>query len=321
MEKRTLSAVLAVCLVLAGFVSCKKEEEKAPEKHVYESVVDGKLFSVSYVSEKTEGETATEYTDEEFSAIDKGAEKALADKLSFLSSEYNGNINVIGEYADYIFDADADVVSLMKELYALSDATAGVYKPVIASAEEYSCSSIIEIGEDKLIKHDKGAKVDLFGVAESYALSFAAESVKEAGVKEAVLKYGNSVAKVDTKEEKTPTEAALYFADGNTDADATVKLYGGYVSTVTKNEKLTDVVTGDEITPYHNTVVVISENYLVTSCLAETFMAMDSKDIGELYEKGIYKFEYIVVENDMNVIRSAGLGDTAVLASETETAE
>ena len=318
MKKRTVSAVLAACLVICGFASCKKDEVKAPEKHVYESVVDGKLFSISYYAEKGEGEEIVKYTDEEISNIDTGAEKAVADKLSFLSSEYNGNINVIGGYANYVFDANADVVKLMNELYALSDATMGTYKPVIASTEEeYKCSELIEIGEDKLIKHNKSAKVDLYGISESYALSFAVESVKNAGVEEAVLKYGNTVAKLDTKAEKTPTQAAVYYADGNTDADVTIKLSGGCMSTVTKNEKLTDVVTGNEVTPRHNTVVILSEDYFVSSCLARTFMEMRVKDIAELYKNGTYEFEYIIVENDMSVVKSKGIGDFVSFAADS----
>ena len=317
MKKRTMSAVLAACLVLVGFASCKKEVEKAPEKHVYESVVDGKLFSISYCAEKGEGEEIVKYTDDEISNIDKGAEKALVDKLSFLSAEYNGNISVISGYADYVFDANEDVVKLMKELYALSDATMGKYKPVIASTEEYKCSDIIEIGENKLIKHDKGAKVDLYRVAESYALSFAVESVKSAGVDEAVLKYGNTVAKLDTKAEKTPTEAAVYYADGNMEADATVKLSGGCISTVTKNEKLTDPITGKDVNPSHNTVVVMSDDYFASSCLARTFMEMNVKEIAELHKNGAYKFEYIIVENDMSVVRSSGIGDLVSFAADS----
>ena len=317
MKRRIISAVLAVCLILVGFVSCKKEEEKASDKHVYESVVDGKLFSISYCAEKGEGEERVKYTDEEFSNIDKGAEKALVDKLSFLSAEYNGNINVISGYADYVFDANAEVVKLMKELYALSDATMGKYKPVISAVKEYKCSNIIEISENKLIKHDKSAKVDLYGVAESYALSFAVESVKKSGVKEAILKYGNTVAKLDTKAEKTPTEAAVYYADGNMEADATVKLSGGCISTVTKNEKLTDVITGKDVSPSHNTVVVLSDDYFVASCLARTFMEMNAKDIAELHKNGAYKFEYIIVENDMSVVKSSGIGDNVSFGADS----
>ncbi len=315
MKKRTVALFLAAAALLAVFSSCKKEEEKTAEKHIYESVVDGKLFSVSYVPEKEGAESTVEYSAEEIDSIDKNAEAALVARLSFLSAEYNGNIGNINAYVDYVFDYDAELAALMTKLYEISDATGGSYMPVILSGEAYKCSEVIEIGEDRLVKHDRNAKIDLYGVSESYALGFAAESVKEAGIKEAVLKYGNTVARIDEKSEKTPIEAELYYADGNSDADSKVKLYSGYLSTYTKNDKLTDPVTGNDVTHRHNTVVVMSENSLIASCLAETFMKMDTDAVLELYGSGAYEFEFIIVEDDMTVTVSAGAKEKGLFTS------
>ena len=137
-----------------------------------------------------------------------------------------------------------------------------------------------------------------------------------------MLKYGNTVAKLDAKAEKTPTEAAVFFADGNTDADAKVKLASGCISTVTKDEKLTDAITGKDVVPLHNTVVILTDDYFASSCLARTFMEMEAKDIAELHKNGKYKFEYIIVENDMSIVKSEGLGDSvSFTAEEVEQAE
>ncbi len=306
MKKRTVALFLAAAALLSVFSSCKKEEEKTVEKHIYESVVDGKLFSVSYMPVKEEAESTVEYSADELGTIDKNAEAALVAKLSFLSTEHNGNIGNINAYVDYVFDYDAEIAALMKELYEISDATGGSYMPVILSGEAGKCSELIEIAEDKLIKHDRNAKIDLYGVSESYALSFAVESVKASGIKEAVLKYGSTVARIDEKSEKTPIEAELYYADGNSEADSKVKLYSGYLSTYTKNDKLTDPVTGNDVTPRHNTVVVMSENSLISSCLAKTFMNMNTEDVLLLYGSEAYEFEFIIVEDDMTLTVSDG---------------
>ena len=319
MMKKTVSIFLTMALALMGLVSCGKEEEKQIEKHVYESVVGEKYFSISYSPEKAEG---GEYSAEEMTAIDKNAEAALVSQLSFLSSEHNGDIGNINAMANYVFDYDKDVASLMKKLYEISEATGGAYKPVVVSTtEEYSCSAFIEITDEKLIKHDRNAKVDLMGISESYALSFAMENLKAAGLKEAILKYGNTVARIDERDEKSPVNVALYYADGNADADAKLKLHSGYITTSTKDEQITDPVTGNALSARHNTVAVISDDAFVSSCLARAFMIMDTDDIFALQSSGKYSFEVVIVESDMSVTSTNGVSEKGLMEVETEAAE
>ena len=315
MRKRIIALALTFTVAVTGLVSCGSEEEKTSYKHKYESMIDGKIFSVAYSPEKNDGE---KYTDEELIAIDKGAEKAVADALSFVSAEYNNSLADLNKQVDRIFDADARVVELLSEVYKLSSFTGGAFKPVVGEEETYDPSALISIEENMLVKHNKDATVDLSGIAESYALSFAAESIKSAGIEEAIIKYGSSVARIDSREEKTPVEVAIHFADKDSESDAVINLEGGYLSTCTKNDEVKDNVSGGEIEALHNTVAVISENGMISSCLAKVFRGMETGEIKKLYENKAFEFEAVIVEEDGTVVCTQGIIDEGLFTEETE---
>ncbi len=320
MIKRTLASIVVIISVALCLNSCGKEDEV--EKHKYARDVDGKVFSLEYVTFIGDGESRVDFDEEKVSEIDKAAEKALVDALAYLSDEHNEYISKINAEVDYVFDVDKDFLGMVDTAYSLSAYTGGVYKPVLsANAEGYSANGIIEITDGNVIKHDKAAKIDFGAVKESYALGCAVDSIIASGVDFAIVSYGDSVARVDNGERKQPAAIALYAVDNDDEHDGTLYLEKGYATVKTKNSEIVDAVTGEAVVPLHNTVVVMSVDSKVSSCLADCFMSMTSDQIKDLYEDKSVKFEAVIIEDDGTVVMTHGAKKNKVYETGTQTEE
>ena len=320
MIKRTIPSVCMIIAVVLCLFSCGKADEVETHKYVRE--IEGKVFSLEYVTFSGDGESRVDFNAEKVSEIDKSAEKAIADALAYLSDEHNEYISKINAEVDYVFDVDQAFLDVLDMAYRLSDFTCGEYKPAVgSSAEEYSAASVIEVNDGEIIKHNKTAKIDFGIVKESYALSYAVESLVETGVQFATVSYGDSAARIDKGERKQPADIAVYAVDGDDEYDGTLLLDKGFATVRTKDSSATDPVTGEEKKNLHNTVIVLTNDGKITSCLADAFMRLDTDRIKELYNDKTFKFEAVIIEDNGDVFMTHGAENNNIYETGSETAE
>lgn len=313
MKTKITALVISVMMICGTLVACGKDDIKM---HTYEANVNSQPFKLTYPVE-INGEVLK--TEEEIAKIDKACAKAVADALFMFSSENSAGVGEINKSVDAVFDCSKKLMELLTYTYSVSSMTGGKYQPVfgavtelyksgaevtdeaVAEAMTHTGLDLIVLEENSIVKKDRNAKLDYESISAGYALEDAAAVLSVEGVEYAVLTYMNTVTTFGQLTEKEKVDVAVYSSNSEESYHGVLSFNNAVVTTYNKDDLVIDSATGKKIEHAHDTVVVISNDGILSNALANTFCSMTTEEIQKLYNSRLIKFEAVIIEGDGEV--------------------
>lgn len=203
-----------ICLFLAlitvfSLASCG--EEKKPEYFTESYNTSAGVLTVYAAYANGEDDA---FTDEALAKAAKNSADSFETAYEYVAK--NATLDFINRESDVILDCDESYLSLVENIFALSEKTNGRFTPAHGAytaavkaedkTDESVSASLKHCGIDKFTfdkttvrKSDKSAKIDLAAYAAGYALDEALKTVKESGVKSGRISLGNIEAVFGSK--------------------------------------------------------------------------------------------------------------------------
>lgn len=313
MKTKITALAISVIMMCSMMSSCGKKEI---QMHTYEAIVNGEAFKLTYPVASDEENLKTE---EEMVEIDVAAANAVADALFMFSEENSAGVGEINKSVDAVFDCSEKLIDLLNYTYSVSTMTGGRYQPVLgtvtdlyksgaeitdealAEALTHTGMDLISIDENSIIKTDRCAKLDYESISAGYALADAAAVLSVNGVEYAVLTYMNTVATFGQPLEKEKVDVAVYCSSSDENYHGVLSFNNSVVTTCNKESFVIDSSTGRKFESSHDTVVVISNDGILSNALAPVLYGMSTEDIQKMYNSRVIKFEAVVIDENGDV--------------------
>lgn len=324
--KRTLkgAAVLLSLVFVFSLCACGAGSDSD-----FEAAFDTSFGTVSVALSNRDSDGKNVGRAELESIARQSAEAAEGAYVYYTSS---ASVNDINKGVDASLDCDADFISELKSLCALSDATNGAFQPcggaytvLFADGntpdEAAKAAALAKVGTDKfsfsetaVFKSDKEAKIDLTPAAYGYALEAAAKVLKDSGISHAVFASPNGVYVFGRTDD--PYNIGIS-ADGTEKCAGYLRITDGYVFTAEGSKC--------EAYRFNRTegldtarVAVFSQDAVQGAALAYASLASGKAGMLELYSSSGFEFEGVAVSADGEITVTDGAEGT-IYTPETET--
>lgn len=266
----------------------------------------------------------------ELESIARQSAEAAEEAYVYYTS--SASVNDINKGVDASLDCDADFISELKSLCALSDATNGAFQPcggaytaLFADGnvpdDAAKAAALEKVGTDKftfsdtaVFKSDKEVKIDLTPAAYGYALEAAAKVLKDSGVSHGVFSLSSGVYVFGRTDD--PYNIGIS-ADGTEKCAGYLRITDGYVFYAESLEC--------EAYRFNRTegldtasVAVFSQDAVQGAALAYASLASGKAGMLELYSSSGFEFEGVAVSPDGEVTVTRGAEGT-IYTPETET--
>ena len=339
--KKLIALMLLASFIFLSLVSCSSESDSHKEGYYTRTQRNetGRLsVSLSRVS-KGENDEEIYLEDEELKKIYTEALDVFESAYYFISANSeNGPLEDVNAAVNKVFDMDSSLlneISLAIELQGLTD---GMYDPSYGSltavlkentspdstsieeALSHTGCDKITLSDSTLIKSDAALAIDLYALADGYALSKVVDFLKETPVSYGTVTY-NGIAGVFGK--KPDGEPFLVdIGDGTENGrDGSFQITDGYVALVSKSFGQAFDLTDGILEPCLEKSAVYCSDARIAAVLSSIAYSHGSEALLSLYEKEGLSFEAVLTEKDLSKTFTKNAKENGLYLEETAPAD
>ncbi len=338
--KRSVALLLAICLAM-GMAACSRSPRQNTEGPAEAFTRD--FFAMNtYIS-------LTAYGEEADTALEQAQERIQELEGLWSVTDENSDIFRINQNSGQSVTVSGETARIVSFALEMAEKTDGALEPTIYpvlaawgfTTEEHRIPAQEEIDgllksvgyrrvslEGNTVQVEPGMMLDLGAVGKGYASDEAADLLREAGVRSALLDLGGNILLIGSRPDGTPWRLGLRnpFEDGNlgilTASDCAVVTSGSYENYFIGEDGVTyghilDPVTGHPVRNDLASVTIVAEEGKLCDALSTSLYVMGAEGAEE-YWRGHSGFEMILVTQDGQVLITEGLEGQFTLDADME---
>ena len=311
--KKLIALILSASFIFLCLVSCSGET--AHEEGYYTRTQRDEMGRLSISLSRTTIEN--EYLeDEELKSIYNEALDVFEDAYCFIFADYSeGAIKDINAAVNTVFDIDPLLLEEISAAIQLSEICDGMYDPSygaltsllkksstaeaaeIEEALSHTGCDKIEIGDTTLKKADSALMIDLYALADGYAIGKVIDFLKDSPVAYGTVTYDGIAGVFGTKPDGEPFLVDI--GDGTENGrDGSFKITEGYVALTSKSFGQTFDLTDGVLDHSIEKAAVYSKDPKIAAVLSSIAYSYGSDALLSLYEKDELSFEAVLTEKD-----------------------
>lgn len=338
--KKLVALILSVTFVFLCFSSCSGNEAEKDEYYTRTQRNETGRLSLSLSRVAKEGTDDEKYLeDETLKEIYSEALEIFNSAYYFISSDSESSpLTDVNAPVTTVFDMDSailDEISFAAELHGLTD---GMYDPscgaltallkensspdttAVEEALAHTGCDKITISDTTLVKADAALAIDLYALADGYALSKVVDFLKESKVAYGTATYNGIAGVFGEKPDGEPFLVDI--GDGTENGrDGAFQITEGYVALVSKSFGQTFDLTDGVLEPCLEKSAVYSSDARVAAVLSSVAYTYGSDSLLSLYEKEGLSFEAVLTEKDLSKTFTKNAKESDLYTEETEPAD
>ncbi len=336
--KKLISLILSATLIFLCLVSCSDSNTQKEGYYTRTQRNETGRLSIS-LSRTSKDEKAEYLEDEELKKIYNEALEVFKDAYYFISSDSESSpIADINAPVNTVFDMDSALLDEIRFAIELQGLTEGKYDPscgtlcallkenaspdstAIEEALTHTGCDKITISDTTLIKSDAALAIDLYALADGYAISKVVDFLKESKVLYGTVTY-NGIAGVFGK--KPDGEPFLVdIGDGTENGrDGAFQISDGYVALVSESFGQTFDVVDGVLEPSLEKSAVYCSDARVAAVLSSIAYTFGSDTLLSLYDKEGLSFEAVLTEKDFSKTFTVNAKENDLYTEETVPAD